>query len=73
MKKLGKIYKYLFLAFPAVLYFSYFPIIALGSSETMNFELSLPLIFLVIFDIVAGILIIGEKKLKYIWEYNKFS
>ncbi len=70
MKKLGNVYKYLFLAFPAVLYFSYFPIIALGSSETMNFELSLPLIFLVIFDIVAGILIIGEKKLKYIWEYK---
>ncbi len=70
MKKLGKIYKYLFLAWPAVLYFSYFPIIALGGNETMNFELSLPLIFLVIFDIVAGILIIAENKLKYIWEYK---
>lgn len=70
MKKLGKIYKYLFLAFPAVLYFSYFPIITLGSNETMNFELSLPLIFLVILDLVAGILIIAEKKLKYIWEYK---
>ena len=36
----------------------------------MSFELSLPLIFLAVFDIVAGILIIAEKKLKYIWEYK---
>ncbi len=70
MKTLSKFYKYLFLAFPAVLYFSYFPIIALGSNETMNFELSIPLIFLVVFDLIAGVLIIAEKKLKFIWEYK---
>ena len=70
MKKLSRFYRCLFLAFPAVLYFSYFPIIALGSNETMNFELSVPLIYLVIFDIVAGVLIIAEKKLKYILEYK---
>ncbi len=36
----------------------------------MNFELSIPLIFLVVFDIIAGVLIIAEKKLKYIWQYK---
>lgn len=40
---------------PAVLFFSYYPIIRLGSNSSMNFELSLPLIWLVIFDIVAFI------------------
>jgi hypothetical protein len=70
MKQLSKIYKYLFLAFPAVLYFSYFPLIHFGANDSMNFELSLPLIHLVIFDIVAIVLIISEKKLKYLVKYK---
>lgn len=70
MKQLSKIYKYLFLAFPAVLFFSYFPIISFGANETMNFELSLSLIYLVIFDIVAVILMIVEKKYKEIPNYK---
>lgn len=70
MKLLSKIYKYLFLAFPAVLYFSYFPLIHFGANDSMNFELSLPLFLLVIFDIVAIILIISEKKLKYLVKYK---
>lgn len=40
---------------PVVLYFSYWPVIKLGANETMNFELSLPLIFLVIFDIFVAV------------------
>ncbi len=40
---------------PAVLFFSYYPIIPLGSSASMNFELSLPLIWLILFDIIAFI------------------
>ena len=70
MKKLSKFYRCLFLAFPAVLYFSYFPIIALGSNETMNFELSLPLISLVIFDIISVVLVIAEKKYKKLLNYK---
>ncbi len=70
MKRLNKIYKYLFLAFPAVLYFSYFPVIGIGANETMNFELSLPLVYLVLFDIIAVILMISEKKLKDILKHK---
>lgn len=35
---------------PAVLFCSYYPLISLGSDRSMNFELSLPLIWLVLFD-----------------------
>ncbi len=38
---------------PAVLFFSYYPVISLGASSSMNLELSLPLIWLVLFDLVA--------------------
>lgn len=57
MKKLFKILTYIF---PAVLFFSYYPVINLAETETMHLELSLPLIFLVIYDIVAIILGIKE-------------
>ena len=63
MKRLSNIYKYMFLAWPAVLYFSYFPVISIGANETMNFEFSLPLIYLMVFDLVAFLLMIKEKKL----------
>ena len=66
MKLLSKIYKYLFLAFPAVLYLSYFPLIHFGANDTMNFELSLPLIWLVLFDLYAFYLLVREKKLSEI-------
>ena len=54
MKKLNKIFKDLVKLLPLVLFFSYYPVISFGANETMNFELSLPLIWLVIFDGVAG-------------------
>lgn len=38
---------------PIVVFFSYLPVISLGSSDTMNFELSLPLIWLAIFGIIS--------------------
>ena len=58
MKKIDKIYRFLVYMLPAILFFSYYPISKLGASESMNFELSLPLIWLVIFDVVAfGIMI----------------
>jgi len=43
---------------PAALYCSYYPIIKLGETDSMNLELSLPLLWLVIFDIVSFIALI---------------
>lgn len=50
MKILNRVVRVLIYILPAVLFFSYYPVIALGASETMNFELSLPLLWLVVFD-----------------------
>lgn len=55
MQQLKRLFFGLVYLLPAVLFFSYYPLISLGSNSTMNFELSLPLIFLVIFDLVAFI------------------
>ena len=43
MRFLRRAYFALLYALPAVLFFSYYPVIRLGSSASMNFELSLPL------------------------------
>lgn len=59
MKFLRKLYFTLLYLLPAILFFSYYPLIPLGSNATMNFELSLPLIFLVIFDIIAFLSLIA--------------
>ncbi|MBR3144142.1 O-antigen ligase family protein [Candidatus Saccharibacteria bacterium] len=75
MKKFSKIYKILLMLFPVVLYFSYFPVISLGSDSTMYYELSLPLIYLVVFDIVATVLMWVRGKLGlYVkkWPYLLF-
>ena len=45
---LEKVASFLVLILPAVLFFSYYPVISFGANETMNFELSLPMIWLVI-------------------------
>lgn len=52
-----KLYKYFLYLLPLVLCFSYFPVISLGENETMYFELSLPLIWLVLFDVLSPIMI----------------
>ena len=52
-----KLYKSLLYILPLALCFSYFPVISLGGNETMNFELSLPLLWLVVFDILAVVMI----------------
>ncbi len=55
---LHHIYNVLLLSLPPLLFFSYHPVIYLGADQTMNFELSLPLIWLVVFDLVGvGILL----------------
>ena len=57
----SKFYRILLYILPAVLYFSYYPVISFGSSESMHFELSLPLIWLVVFDITALVLLIKKE------------
>ena len=58
---------------PLCLFFSYFPVISLGSGESMNFELSVPLLWLVVFDVAAFSQMVIEKKLfkglrgKWVW------
>lgn len=60
MKKLAKIYEWLLLILPAVLFFSYRPLFSLGATTSMNLELSLPLIWLVIFDLLSLVLVVNH-------------
>ena len=77
MKVLRRLCFALVYALPAVLLFSYYPIISLGNNETMNFEFSLPLIWLVLFDLVAFLSFIAlgleqksqHKTESYSWRY----
>lgn len=46
---LSRTQTFLLYSLPAVLFLSYYPVISLGSTETMNLELSIPLIWLVLF------------------------
>lgn len=62
MKLFRKVLFGLVYALPAVLFFSYHPVISLGNDATMNFELSLPLIWLVLFDCVAFIDLLSLKR-----------
>lgn len=55
MKKLHQILWLFVYALPAVLFLSYYPVISLGSNNSMNFELSIPLIWLACFDVLAFI------------------
>lgn len=58
MKKLNRILRGLIYVLPAVLFFSYYPVISLGSSETMNFELSLPILWLLVFDSIGFLILV---------------
>ncbi len=51
MKWVEKINRFLWVVMPAALYLSYYPVIALGSNESMNFEWSVALLWLVMFDV----------------------
>ena len=48
---------------PLVLFFSYFPVISFGKSESMYFEISLPMIWLVLFDVLTFVMLVRRKKL----------
>lgn len=56
-----KTIKYLLYLLPASLYFSYHPLISFGSNDSMNFEISLSLIWLVAFDLVAAVIVFRQK------------
>lgn len=74
MKKLNKIFCGLIYILPAVLVFSYYPIFSFGSSETMNFELSLPLLWLVVFDVIAFVIFILRRDFTFFkkWQWLLF-
>ena len=77
MKKRGivKILQFLVCILPVALYLSYFPVISLGAGEAMNLELSVPLLWLVIFDVTAVIATFQLKKTRVIagkWYFYLF-
>lgn len=59
-----KVYRTLLYAMPVVLFFSFWPWINFGTNSTMNFDVSMPLIWLVLFDCLAFVFIIKKKLLK---------
>ena len=73
--KIIKVLQFLIYILPAVLFLSYFPVISLGATETMNLELSVPLVWLIVFDAMAVVAVIKTKKTKVIagkWYYYLF-
>lgn len=58
----NKVIRAMLYVLPAVLYFSYYPVISFGGDGTMNFEFNLPMIWLVLFDLFAFVLILKQKK-----------
>lgn len=63
-----KLYKILIYILPGVLFFSYYPLMSLGTNESMNFEFSLPLFWLVIFDLVSFAILVKRKLIKGIFK-----
>ncbi len=61
---LKKMYRAFIYAMPVVLFFSFWPWINFGANSTMNFDISMSLIWLVLFDCSAFVLIIKKKLLK---------
>lgn len=74
MKKLNKVLRFLIYILPAVLFFSYYPVISFGANAAMNFELSLPLIWLLIFDLVAAVIFVMRRDFSFFkkWKWLLF-
>ena len=68
MKTLDKIFKWFLYALPGVLFFSYYPVMSFGSGETMNFEFSLPLLWLVMFDGIFIVRMIVGRNWRELWK-----
>ena len=62
--KLEKVFFSFVYVLPFVLFFSYYPLIHFGADSSMNFEISLPIIWLVLFDILA-VLIMAKRKILF--------
>ena len=58
--KLESMFRGMIYILPGVLFFSYWPLISLGANESMNFKISLPLMWLVVFDVL--VLVMGWRK-----------
>lgn len=70
--KLSKLLRGMILGLPAALLLSYHPVIALGSGDSMNFELSVAVIYLVLFDIAAFFLLVQEKRFARLFDRWQF-
>ncbi|MBQ3297032.1 O-antigen ligase family protein [Candidatus Saccharibacteria bacterium] len=55
-----RVYRFLIYILPVVLFFSYQPLVHFAANESMNFEISLPLIWLVLFDVL--VVVMGWRK-----------
>ena len=60
--KLERVFRGMVYILPGVLFFSYWPLMHFGASESMNFEISLPLIWLVVFDLLVVVMLGRRKK-----------
>ena len=60
--KLSKLLRGMILGLPAALFLSYYPVISLGNGDSMNFELSIAVIYLVIFDAVMFFALVQKKR-----------
>lgn len=63
-----KVYRFLIYILPAVLFFSYFPLIHFGADAAMNYEISLPIIWLLVFDVLAFVMMARKKRLFCNWQ-----
>jgi len=63
-----KAYRYLLYVLPLALVFSYFPVISLGGNETMNFELSVPIIWLGLFDLLGLVMVVLKYRSKLLYK-----
>lgn len=70
MKKISKIYRALLLLAPIAFFFSFWPALSFGESDTMHFKLPLVLIWLVVFDIVSICFLFVKKSFKDIKKYS---
>lgn len=59
-KRLVGMYKFLLIGMAPALYFSYFPVIRLASDATMNYELSVAVIWLVMLDVVGIVTVVSR-------------
>ena len=56
----ASVFRFFLYVLPLVLCFSYYPLMKLGENETMYFELSLPLLWLVLFDVLGFVMVLKK-------------